>query len=123
MTTFEIEAEVHAALVGNFGDMAIYHYAAPTVEPSRYPIIVYSPVEDIPALAGDDSEFARRVTIRIFVIAALKRFDADKQRFIAACNALPDIMETLGFVRLKTTPSREDGKITYTFEFVKNELC
>ena len=123
MKTFELEEAVHAALVGEFGEGAIYHYAAPTVEPSRYPIIVYSPVEDTPALAGDDNEFAHRVTIRIFVIAALKRFDADKRNFIAACDALPDIMETLGFVRLKTMPSREDGKLIYTFDFVKNELC
>ena len=131
MKTYELEEKIRAALIGNedliavlpLGEKAIYHYVAPTVEPKRYPIIVYAPIVDVPALIGDDCEIVHRVTIEIYVIAMLKRFEADKQRFIAACDLLPNIMETLGFVRLKTTPTREDGKLTYVFEFVKNELC
>lgn len=127
MTTYELEEEVYSALIGNeelitalpLGEKAIYHHAAPTVEPKRYPIIVYSPIADEPVLAGDNHEFAHRVIFRIHVIAALKRFDADKRNFNAACNLIPPIMEERGFVRRMATPSTADGKLIHAFEFAR----
>lgn len=127
MKTYELENEVYAALIGNAELMAvlpsgansIYHYVAPTVDPSRYPIIVYSPISDVLALAGDNREVAHRVTIRIHVIAAFKRFDADKRKFNAACDLVPAIMEELGFIRRQTTPFSEDGKLMYIFDFIQ----
>ena len=127
METHELENEVYAALTGNvelldvlpLREKAIYHYAAPSADPKRYPIIVYSTISDVPALAGDNREVAHRVTIRIHVIAALRRTETDKQNFIAACRLVKNIMEDLGFVRRQTTPFVDDGKLMNIYDFVK----
>lgn len=127
METHELENEVYAALTGNaelldvlpLREKAIYHYVAPSADPKRYPIIVYSPISDVPALAGDNREVAHRVTIRIHVIAALRRTETDKQNFIAACRLVKNIMEDLGFVRRQTTPFVDDGKLMNIYDFVK----
>lgn len=127
METYELENEVRAAFVGNEtlisvlgnGENSIYHYVSPSVDPARYPIIVYSPISDVPALAGDNREFAHRITIRIHVIASQKRFAADENNFLAACRKVKEIMASLEFVRRQTTPYCEDGKIMKIFDFVK----
>lgn len=127
METYELEKEVRAALIGNaelmnvlpLGENAVYHHVAPSADPSRYPIIVYSPISDVPALAGDNRELAHRVTIRIHVIAAQKRFKADEQNFLTACRLVRNIMEDTGFFRQQTTPFNDDGKIMNIFDFVK----
>ena len=119
METHELENEVYAALTGNaelldvlpLREKAIYHYAAPSADPKRYPIIVYSTISDVPALAGDNREVAHRVTIRIHVIAALRRTETDKQNFIAVGRLVKTIMEDIGFVRRQTTPFIDDGKL------------
>lgn len=127
METVELEEEVRSALIGNADLMAvlpngangIYHYVAPSADPKRYPIIVYSPISDVPALAGDNCEIAHRVTIRIHVIAAQKRNEEDEQNFIAACRLVKNIMESLGFFRRQTIPYIEDGKIMRLLDFVR----
>ena len=128
METFELENEVHAALIGNAelmnvlpnGANAIYHYVAPTVDPSRYPIIVYSPISDVPALSGDNREIAHRVTIRIHVITAQDCTKAELETFREACRRVKKIMTDLEFVRRQTTPIVDDGKTTMLiFDFVK----
>ena len=126
METYELENEVRTALIGNaelinvlpLGSKAIYHNVAPSVEPKRYPIIVYSPISDVPSLAGDNREVARRVTIRIHVIASQKRYEADENNFINACRLVNQIMTGLNFVRRQTVPYNEDGKIMKIFDFV-----
>lgn len=127
METYELENEIRAAFVGNenlmkvlpLGERAIFHHAAPTVDPKRYPIIVYSPISDVPALNGDNREIAHRVTIRIHVIAAQKRFEADEKNFTAACKLVKEIMTGLNFARRQTTPFIDDGKIMSVIDFVK----
>ena len=127
METYELEKEIHAALISNaelmsvlpLSDKAIFHHVAPTVESKRYPIIVYSPISDVPALTGDNREIAHRVTIRIHVVASQKRFDADERNFMAACRLIKDIMTTLGYFRRQTTPFVDDGKIMSILDFVK----
>ena len=127
METYELENEIRAAFIaseevigvlGN-GANSIYHYVSPSVDPARYPIIVYSPISDVPALAGDNREFAHRITIRIHVIASQKRFAADESNFLAACRQVKEIMASLNFVRRQTTPYCEEGKIMKIFDFVK----
>lgn len=127
METHELENEVYAALTGNaelldvlpLREKAIFHYVAPSADPSRYPIIVYSTISDVPALAGDNKEVAHRVTIRIHVIAAQKRFDVDKRKFIAACTIVKAVMEQIGFTRRQTIPFVDDGKVMKILDFVK----
>ena len=127
METIELESEVRAALIGNADLMAvlpngangIYHLVAPSADPTRYPIIVYSPISDVPALNGDNRERAHRVTIRIHVIAAQKRFTLDEQNFVAACKIVKKIMFDLGFSRRQTIPFLDDGKVMRIFDFVK----
>lgn len=127
METYELENEIRAALISNAelinalpnGANSIYHYVSPSVDPSRYPIIVYSPISDVPALAGDNREFAHRVMIRIHVIASLKRFAADENKFLTVCRLVNQIMPSLNFSRQRTTPYCEDGKIMMIFDFVK----
>lgn len=127
METFELESAVRDALIGNAALMAvlpggagaIYHYVAPSADPSRYPIIVYSPISDVPALNGDNRERAHRVTIRIHVIASQKRFTLDEQNFVTACKIIKGIMLDLGFSRRQTIPFVDDGKIMRIFDFVR----
>lgn len=127
METYELEAAVRAALIGNAelmavlpnGASAIYHHVAPTTDPKRYPIIVYSPISDVPALSGDNREIAHRVTIRIHVITSQRRFDADENNFITACRLVREILTGLNFVRRQTTPFVDDGKVMRIFDFVK----
>ena len=131
METCELESNLRAALIGDaelldvlpLREKAIFHYAAPATDPKKYPIIVYSPISDVPALSGDNREVAHRVTIRIHVIATQKRFAADEQNFQTACRLVNQIMTGLNFSRLKTTSTVEDGKLILVHEFVKNELC
>ena len=127
MEIYELENEIRAALIGNADLMAvlpngangIYHLVAPAVDPARYPIIVYSPISDVPALAGDNREFAHRVTIRVHVIASQKRFAADENKFLTACGLVNRIMTGLHFVRRQTTPYCEDGKVMKILDFVR----
>ena len=127
METFELEEEVRTALIENAdllavlpnGANGIYHYVAPSADPTRYPIIVYSPISDVPAIHGDNREIAHRVTIRIHVIAAQKRFSVDERNFIMACRIIKEIMQSLGFVRRQTIPFLDEGKIMRIFDFVK----
>lgn len=127
METHELESVVCNALKGNIelmnalplGENAVYHHVAPTVEPKRYPIIVYSPISDVPHVSGDNREQAHRITIRIHVIASQKRFEADENNFITACRLIREIMLGLGFVRRQTVPFSEDGKIMRILDFIK----
>lgn len=127
METYELENEVEAALIGNAelmtvlpnGASAIYHYVAPATDPSNYPIIVYSPISDVPILSGDNREIAHKVTIRIHVIKSQRRFEAEENNFIKACRLVNQIMAGLGFVRRQTTPIVIDGKIMNVFDFAK----
>lgn len=127
METYELENEVRAALIGNADLMAvlpngvngIYHYVAPATDPTHYPIIVYSPISDVPIQAGDNRERAHRVTIRIHVIASQKRYAADETKFITACRLIKEIMGSLHFIRRQTVPFVEDGKIMRIFDFEK----
>lgn len=127
METYELEEEVRAALIGNAELMAvlpngvngIYHYVAPSADPTRYPIIVYSPISDVPSLAGDNREEAHRVTIRIHVIALQKRYASDETRFLTACRLINEVMESLEFVRRQTTPYIEEGKIMMIFDYAR----
>ena len=127
METFELESEVRAALINNAdllavlpnGANGIYHYVAPSADPARYPIIVYSPISDVPAIHGDNRERAHRVTIRIHVIAAQKRFPVDERNFVAACRLVREIMQELGFARRQSIPFLDDGKIMRVMDFIK----
>ena len=127
METFELEAEVRAALIDNAdlmsvlpsGERAIYHNVAPSTDPANYPIIVYSPISDVPALSGDNRELEHRVTIRIHVIASQKRYAADERNFIAAIKLVREIMTGLNFSRRQTVPYIEDGKIMRILDFEK----
>lgn len=127
METCELESEIRSALSGNAelisvlpnGTNSIYHYAAPSADPARYPIIVYSPISDVPALAGDNQEFAHRVTIRIHVIASQKRFEQEEENFKAACRIVREVMTSLYFVRRQTTVYNEEGKTMMIFDFVR----
>lgn len=127
METYELEEEVRAALKGNAdlmavlpnGENAIYHHVAPTVAPTSYPIVVYSPISDVPILSGDNREMAHRVTFRIHVIASQKRFELEENKFKAACKLILEIMTGIGFFRHQTTPFLYDGKIMSVIDFVK----
>ena len=127
METYEVESEVRAALVGNAdlmavlpsGANAIYHYVAPAVDPKSYPIIVYSPISDVPALSGDNLEKAHRVTVRIHVITSQKRFALEEQNFQSACRLVKEIMFSLGFTRRQTIPFVDDGKVMRILDFIK----
>ena len=127
METFELLTQVRAALIGNadlmrilpLGEKAIYHNVAPSTEPRRYPIIVYSAISDVPILAGDNVEVAHKVTIRLHVITSTKRYAAGENNFISTCRLVKETMTGLSFVRRQTTPLVSEGKTMMIFDFVK----
>ena len=131
MNTFELEEELRLALIGNEelmailpnGEKGIYHLVAPSTGAKNYPIIVCAPITDVPALSGDNREIARRVTIRIHVIASQKRFKPEEEKLKAACRLVVEIMRGLKYVRRQTTTTVEDGKLIIVHEFVKNVIC
>ena len=128
MDTYELEQEFYSALVGDaelmsllpLGAKAIFHYVAPKTEPKSYPIIVYSPIEDVPALIGDDRELAHRVTLKIEVVSKERATKAEAEKFQATCNLLAKLIRDLGYTRQKTTTSIDDGKRICSFVFVKS---
>ena len=131
METFELEEEIRSALINNAalmavlpnGAKAVYHYAAPTTDPKNYPIIVYSPISDVPALSGDDSEIVHRVTIKIHVITKERTTKSVKENLKTVYQLVKETMTSLNFVRRQTISNVEDGKLITVFEFAKNILC
>lgn len=118
MDTAQLEAEVYSALVGDEilmgllpkGSKSIFHLQAPSVYPD-YPILVYTPISDVPVLHGDNTENLHRVTIRIHIITG----DADYSEIYAAVKRL---MTGLRFTRVQTTPFiDEDGKRMLVVDF------
>lgn len=127
METYELEEKIFAALIDNAelmtllpnGSLSIYHYVAPSNLPDKYPLLVYSPISDVPALAGDNEEIAHRVTIRIHVITQERNTVAEQNKFQRTCAAVKRTMQSLGFVRRQTNVYCEDGKAMLIFDFVK----
>ncbi|MBR1728067.1 MAG: hypothetical protein IJ728_14350 [Selenomonadaceae bacterium] len=112
MTTSELESEIYSALIneetltemlGNAKE-SIYHLQAPAGEITRYPILVYSPISDVPIMHGDDLESAYRVTIRIHIIT--------KNGEYSEINLIINRIMTmqLGYSRVQTTPYVEEDK-------------
>ena len=130
METTELEREVRNTLIENAelmavlpnGANAIYHHVAPAVDPTRYPIIVYAPISDVPTLNGDNRELAHRVTIRIHVITSQRRFDTDERDFVTACRLVQATMASLHFYRQQTVVHVEEGKLMNIYDFSKRVL-
>lgn len=126
METPELEKIVYTALISNAdlmgvlpnGALSIYHYAAPSVLPDKYPAVVYSPISDVPALSGDNQELAHRVTIRIHVITKDRRTVAEQSKFLNACKTIKQIMIGLGFVRRQTNTLIEEGRAMLVYDFL-----
>lgn len=127
METYELEEEVYRKLASDTalteilsdGSKSIYHLQAPTVDPVRYPILVYSPISDVPILTADNIEVAHKVTIRIHVITLASGNNSDYEKFIEVCKLVKKIMTELDFSRLQTTTFINDGKKMLIFDFVK----
>ena len=115
MEIAQLEAEIYAALVGDEtlmgflpkGGKSIFHLQAPAVYPD-YPILVYTPISDVPALHGDNRENLHRVIIRIHIIA---------EDYTEIYAAVRRIMAELGFTRVQATPYIEDGKRMLVTDF------
>lgn len=125
METYELEEQIHSAFIANErlikllanGAKSIFHYVAPATY--QYPAIVYAPISDVPALAGDNRELVHRVTIRIHVITAAKNTFEEQQKFLEVCKLVKEIMTGLRFVRKQTTPMVLDGKAMLIHDFIK----
>lgn len=127
METYELEEEVYQNLASDTalmtilpnGAKSIYHLQAPTVDPARYPILVYAPISDVPALSADNVEIAHRVTIRIHVITLVSGSIADYENFIECCKLVKKIMTGLNFSRVQSNLFVDDGKKMMIFDFAK----
>ena len=76
-----------------------------------YPILVYTPISDVPVLHGDNAENLHRVTIRIHIITG----EVDYSEIYAAVKRL---MTALGFTRVQATPFIDaDGKRMLVVDF------
>ncbi len=110
MDTAQLEAKIYSAFTADEilmdffpkGAESIFHLQAPSIYPD-YPILVYSPISDVPVLHGDNRENLHRVTIRIHIITG----DAD---YLEIYSAVKRLMMALGFTRVQATPLIDDGK-------------
>ena len=127
METYELEEEVYSNLASDTaltailpnGAKSIYHLQAPSVKSVRYPILVYSPISDVPQLSADDVEFAHRVTIRIHVITSTVSSNADYENFIECCKSVKQIMTDLNFSRVQSNYFVDNGKKMMILDFTK----
>lgn len=127
METYELEEEVYRNLTSDTtlisilpnGAKSIYHLQAPAIDPSRYPILVYAPISDVPSLSADNVEFAHRVTIRIHVITLTAGNSDDYENFITTCKSVKKIMSDSGFSRVQSNYFVNDGKKMMILDFMK----
>lgn len=110
METSRLEEMVYSALIKDTELMellanrqsSIFHFKAPSIYP-ELPILVYSPISDVPILFGDNLEKLHRVTIRIHIVTG----DGDYPEIYYK---VKNIMSDLGFTRLQATPFIDDDK-------------
>ena len=79
-----------AKLVKDRLGRCIYHGRSP--DAGSYPIIVYSIISDVPALAGDGFEIERKVTVRIHILTKDARYEEIYE-------AVQEVMLSAGFLR------------------------
>ena len=111
METSEIEEKVYTALKNNAtitgllanADKSIFHLQAPEVFP-ELPILVYTPISDVPALYGDNQEQLHRVTMRIHIVHG--EYD-----YSELYSEIKNIMQALGFIRQQTTTLIDDDGV------------
>jgi len=109
--TMELEAQVYTGITGDSDLMAmlpngiksVFHLQAPSDDNLRYPILVYSPVSDVPALVGDDIEVTHRVTMRVHIITTDGQYHAIYRR-------IHQIMQGLGYARVQAMPYVENDQ-------------
>lgn len=119
METAQLEAEIYSALKNDTeimgllpnGESSIFHLQAPETYP-EYPILVYSPISDVPVLHGDNAEKLHRVTIRIHIISG-------KNDYSELYCAVKRVMSDLGFTRVQATPLIKDGEKMLVTDFKK----
>ncbi len=104
-TAFKNDAELMELLPK--GESSIFYLQAPEIYPD-YPILVYSPISDVPVLHGDNSEKLHKVTIRIHIIST---------DYSALYGAVKNVMSSLGFTRVQTTPLINEGKRILVTDF------
>ncbi len=118
METAELEEKLYSALINDTELMdllpdrekSIFHLQAPSDDYPRNPIIVYTPISDVPVLATDDLETLHRVLIRIHIITV-------DGAYRGIYGAIRRIMCGLGFSRYQTTPITGRGKKILTADF------
>ena len=83
--------------------------------------MVYRIISDVPALSGDNIEIGHRVTVRVYVIAKMRKTLEEKTACLRACQLVKEIMLALDFRRIQTTPYFDDsGREMSVMDFVKN---
>ena len=118
METSALEEKIYLALKNDKkimellpnGESSIFHLQAPTTDPD-FPILVYSPISDVPIFHGDNLENLHRVTIRIHIIT--------EKDYSELYTEIKRIMSELEFTRIQSTPFIEDGKKIMTADFKK----
>lgn len=118
METVELEEAVYSALINDeilmgllpAREQAVFHLQAPSGDYPRAPTIVYTPISDVPVLAGDNAEQLHRVLIRIHIIT-------DDGNYADIYKAIKRIMSDIGFSRLQTTPIAARGKKMLAADF------
>ena len=118
METIELEAQVYIALTNDSalvallakGAKSVYHLQAPGDKEDRCPFLVYTPISDVPALAGDDGEISHRVTVRIHITTLDGQYGGIYRQ-------VHRIMEGLGFFRVQAIPYMENGEKTLIVDY------
>ena len=118
METVQIERAVHEKLIGDTlltgmladGAASVFPMQAPSDLKSRYPALVHSVISDVPAMAGDDTEYAHRVSMRVHIMTLNGDYGGIYRRVCAD-------MSELGFSRYQAYPYVEEGKIIMIVDY------
>ena len=103
-----ISKELTSQLAKDRKGRCIYHGISP--DAGSYPILVYSLISDVPALAADGREQERRVTIRIHILTK-------DGRYSGIYAAVQKVMLNLGFIRAQTVELAEKDVLIRVIDY------
>ena len=107
-TALNASTDLTKLLVKDSNGQCIYHCRSPNA--GSYPILVYTMIEDKPAVIADGTVLERRITIRISILTA----DGVFQKIF---NEIWKVMAALGFIFLQAEETFEKDLFVKKIDF------
>ena len=96
------------SLAKNSKSQCIFHCRNPAAK--NYPILVYSIIDDVPAVIADGVELVRRVTFKISILTTDAVFEPMYGEIVK-------VMLNLGFMRVQTVEESKDKLLVKSVNF------